>query len=1511
MDKRQEKNNYNSTNPTNGNHTDLELDTLSAFQSVRSQRKVAKNKGPYILGETLGQGAFAKVKVATHIHTREQVAIKILDKTKMLEDEDDIKRVQKEINILKKLRHKNIIQLYEIMESKKNLYIVMEYCEGRELFDYIVMKKRLTEMEACKFFQEIIDGVEYLHQNCIVHRDLKPENLLLDYKKTIKISDFGLSTSYNKNTTLSTPCGTPSYAPPEMLRGEEYHGLLSDMWSCGIILYAMLCGYLPFSESKEEIICQKIMDGDYEMPDYLSKAAVDLLTNILKIDPSERYDIDRVKSHPWFNLNCTNYNYNRPSLGITIGIHKIPIDENILDMVEEFGYDRNKCRVSLENNKYDSITSVYYLCVRKYVKEGGTSVSDLYSDEYIHFVNNPSNFLGGDTILRPIEKAIRDETEAALSHRKNQDSARNSGGNGEEIKVNVNVNLNVNLNTTNNIKISPPPRIEVTHEINSNNNQADQGNPANQNNSNNPALVQALTQGTHKPNNSSNIGDTKNSKLKAKLKEYSLSIASPVGPKETAFSQSHVATAVSSNKNSFLAGSFINKKEKKVTVSINNTNINSSSNHNTLQSPLMTSNNSHLNKNEGKSTILKQNPNYLTDKKPLNSNKPKGVQPQSNKKSSNKNLALSEKKDEKEFSSRDGSHTNLINNSCSINNLSEYREDMTSGLLSRCEIDDDLFDDDLNRIDNLGGNVLEFIARKLCGESISQLGLKKDSKRKTSNTSIKSNNSSFATQQQIAANNQVLNNPSQNQAQNQNLQQQNHNRSASHKLDNPDKTFAAKKLNTKKVQSADEMQFENVISLFNKKYKLILESRINEGNITEAYKDNIVLSQELLNNNINNNFIHKISQNVNQSNNSSVIVNNHMTNNSTAKKPQKSIAEQTLKNSKANKFNKLNNNGGKFPKKNYKNEEELEKLASQRRDINTNINNRNKFLDISATFDPDLDSRNDTSVDRSSSKNANLRNLSFSPDVSQSALGKFRSANNPNTNSFAQSILKKTKREINLNLNNLSNNFSSPVNKEYNKGLTSVSNKQSGKMHPIGVISEDDEFNNNFNVSVIRGGEDVVPTSKTKPTTTKKNKNINYHGGEKRVTINLNKDKEKIDKKAKNDLKLNDTNDLNNQSNISMSSLASPTKFGVKNIFSSKNSSNNSNNLFGNKLMASGEFETNPPKTAKKPIEISKLDISNININNFQSPGSTFQISPNKKLERTPVNNSKEKFYDKNKPMSPKKPQHRKTTSAVEFTSTILTDNNNEFKHLIKTKHQRNKSQVDNLNGINTGSKFDNSSFLIKNSNEVSLINFLNKNEDPLFWSNTPSQNNIIPKSKETNKPFPKLPNLPIANIHNLHNDIDLDLDDLNTHIYNTERGGKDQNIETFLDEFYRKPAVTGRSHQRSKKSSQVFDLVDKDSERLKTYTGPVDIQCVTNLLPCDIIEKFLVILAKKRITYVQTTPYKLRGSKIGISFDIEVFKLEESSTMNYLKFKLNQGDYGNYRKLLQSLLDNIKLISL
>ena len=402
----------------------MSLEKSDELRTTKSKKK--PNKGPYLLGEALGEGAFAKVRLATQIHIKEKCAIKIVDK-RLLEDQKDIQRLKKEIKILKSIRHKNIIQLFDIMESKTNLYFVLEYCKGGELFDYIVKNKRLKETEACIFFQQIINGVEYLHKQGIIHRDLKPENLLLDYNNNIKISDFGLSTFFSKNHFLQTACGTPSYAPPEMLEGLQYNGEASDIWSCGIILYAMLCGTLPFTESKEEIIVRKIKMHDYTIPKYLSKEAQDMLNHILKINPEERFTIEGIKKHPWFNIV-------KPHLikGISLNEIIIPVDDNILNMVKEFGFDKEECRNLLLKNKFCSLTSIYYLCLKKYIREGGKSISDLESELYEEYINNPKNYINQNK-----NKNIRKEKKREK---------------GKSLNKNINKNNNNNKADKNNIK---------------------------------------------------------------------------------------------------------------------------------------------------------------------------------------------------------------------------------------------------------------------------------------------------------------------------------------------------------------------------------------------------------------------------------------------------------------------------------------------------------------------------------------------------------------------------------------------------------------------------------------------------------------------------------------------------------------------------------------------------------------------------------------------------------------------------------------------------------------------------------------------------------------------------------------------------------------------------------------------------------------------------------------------------------------------------------------------------
>jgi len=181
--------------------------------------------------------------------------------------------------------------------------MVMENANGGELFDYIVRHTRLEERKAAKLYAELIAGIEYLHKSGICHRDLKPENLLLDYDNSIRIVDFGLSNMYNKGQTLKTACGSPCYAAPEMIAGKRYNGLQTDIWSSGVVFYAMVAGYLPFEDPKTSNLYKKIMAAEYQMPKFLTAECKDLLTRILETNPENRYTIADIRSHPFMKSN--------------------------------------------------------------------------------------------------------------------------------------------------------------------------------------------------------------------------------------------------------------------------------------------------------------------------------------------------------------------------------------------------------------------------------------------------------------------------------------------------------------------------------------------------------------------------------------------------------------------------------------------------------------------------------------------------------------------------------------------------------------------------------------------------------------------------------------------------------------------------------------------------------------------------------------------------------------------------------------------------------------------------------------------------------------------------------------------------------------------------------------------------------------------------------------------------------------------------------------------------------
>jgi 5'-AMP-activated protein kinase catalytic alpha subunit len=245
--------------------------------------------GNYILGRDLGKGTFGEVMVGTHSLTNEKVAIKVLEKEKIV-DVHDVERVSREIHILKLVRHPTIVQLYEIIETDDELYLIMEYARGGELFEYIVSRKRVREKEAARFLHQILEGVEYMHNLDVCHRDLKPENLLMDDFNNIKIVDFGLS-NFNRPEGLTTACGSPCYAAPEMVGGAHYDGKMADMWSIGVIINAMVCGFLPFEDPKTNQLYEKIMNADYDIPSFVSQPCQDLIRKLLLVEPNHRYSI--------------------------------------------------------------------------------------------------------------------------------------------------------------------------------------------------------------------------------------------------------------------------------------------------------------------------------------------------------------------------------------------------------------------------------------------------------------------------------------------------------------------------------------------------------------------------------------------------------------------------------------------------------------------------------------------------------------------------------------------------------------------------------------------------------------------------------------------------------------------------------------------------------------------------------------------------------------------------------------------------------------------------------------------------------------------------------------------------------------------------------------------------------------------------------------------------------------------------------------------------------------------
>jgi BR serine/threonine kinase len=283
--------------------------------------------GSYILDKTLGVGATGKVKLAHHSRNGEKVGVKIIRKDLFYEKPSLKIKVHREISVMKLMFHPHIIKIFDVLEDSTYLFLIIEYASHGELFNYLVKKRRIQNREALRFFQQIISGLEYCHRHRICHRDLKLENILLDNIQNIKIADFGMASLSIPNTMLKTFCGSPHYASPEIVSNEPYNGMKADIWSCGVILYALLTGKLPFDEENDNIrrLFNKIRFESPKIPKTIPPDCKELIKLILVIDPDKRATIEKIKINKWYKSSPLPETCRSPVQNINIASVQNPI----------------------------------------------------------------------------------------------------------------------------------------------------------------------------------------------------------------------------------------------------------------------------------------------------------------------------------------------------------------------------------------------------------------------------------------------------------------------------------------------------------------------------------------------------------------------------------------------------------------------------------------------------------------------------------------------------------------------------------------------------------------------------------------------------------------------------------------------------------------------------------------------------------------------------------------------------------------------------------------------------------------------------------------------------------------------------------------------------------------------------------------------------------------------------------------------------------------------------------
>ncbi|KAJ5594040.1 uncharacterized protein N7459_000248 [Penicillium hispanicum] len=364
----------------------------TATQSPATMRDMQR-LDQYQTVKILGEGSFGKVKLAIHQPSGRQVALKIISRRKLL-SRDMVGRVEREIQYLQLLRHPHIIKLYTVIATKTDIVMVLEYAE-RELFDYLVRKGKCHDDEARKFFQQIICAVEYCHRHKIVHRDLKPENLLIDSQKNVKIADFGLSNIMTDGNFLKTSCGSPNYAAPEVISGKLYAGPEVDVWSCGVILYVLLVGRLPFDDDYIPALFKKIAAGNFHVPGYISPGAARLIRAMLQVHPVHRITIPEIRQDPWFTKNLPKYLEPPPEEFIATGMDPnkaidsgkiapgkpLPVQHKIHQIAvskleRSMGYDREDIEDALRHPEPSAIKDAFSIVVENEMMQTNSPTED-------------------------------------------------------------------------------------------------------------------------------------------------------------------------------------------------------------------------------------------------------------------------------------------------------------------------------------------------------------------------------------------------------------------------------------------------------------------------------------------------------------------------------------------------------------------------------------------------------------------------------------------------------------------------------------------------------------------------------------------------------------------------------------------------------------------------------------------------------------------------------------------------------------------------------------------------------------------------------------------------------------------------------------------------------------------------------------------------------------------------------------------------------------------------------